>query len=80
MRSIGDGTFANAQSLGGFNVSFDNFTPVAIDVSPDSMSDVALVSANSIAWLRTNERTVNPASMTLMPSTNAGPGPGFKAF
>jgi hypothetical protein len=81
MRSLGDGTFGGPSSLGAFNVSFDNFTPVAMDINPDSMSDIALVGTSQIFWLRTNERTSQPATMTLVtPANSNGPGAAFKAY
>lgn len=82
MRSVGDGTFAAPQLMGTFAISFDNTTPVAMDINPDGMTDLAFIGANSITWLRTNERSASPASMTLMPVTNLNQGLGanFKPY
>lgn len=80
MRSVGDGSFAAPQLMGTFAISFDNTTPVAMDINPDGMTDLAFVGASSITWLRTNERSASPASMTLMPATTVGPGASFKPY
>jgi hypothetical protein len=69
LRSKGDGTFADPQQLWAGNVSFDDTTPFALDVSPDSVADIALVntSTNRATWLRGVERfKTTAASMVHM--------------
>jgi hypothetical protein len=70
LRSTGNGSFADPQQLWSGSVSFENTTPVALDVNSDSLSDMALVNTSSgqVTWLRGVERTSVPASMVHMTS------------
>ena len=85
LRSLGDGTFANPLNLGVFSFQYSSVQPVAMDVNPDGMVDVALVSAGSISWLRTAERKTTPAYMDPITPTRTLTGSdslpaGFIAF
>ncbi|MGI8929643.1 MAG: FG-GAP repeat domain-containing protein [Candidatus Limnocylindrales bacterium] len=71
LRAKTDGTaFADPQLLWSGNMSFADVTPLAFNVNPDGMADLALASNQGgetrVQWLRTNERTTSPASMTQM--------------
>ena len=70
MRGKTDGTFADGQTLWQGSTAMTG-QPVALNVNPDGMADIAFVGTGSIKWLRTNERTTVPASMTSMGSINA---------
>jgi hypothetical protein len=85
LRSLGDGSFANPLNLGVFNFQFGAVQPVAMDVNPDGMVDVALLSSGSISWLRTAERKSTPAHMDAISPTRTLTGgdslpAGFIAF
>jgi len=69
LRAKTDGTgFADAQLLWSGSASFADVMPMALNVNPDGMADLALVSnqggMSRVLWLRTVERTSLPASMT----------------
>jgi hypothetical protein len=69
LRSKVDGGFADPAELWQSSaVPFAEVIPVALDVNPDGMADVALVrkngDASSLMWLRAVERSASPASMT----------------
>jgi hypothetical protein len=71
MRAHVDGTgFVDPQLLWSGSLAFADLQPAALNVNPDGMADLALLfkngTATSIQWLRTNERTVAPATMTAM--------------
>jgi hypothetical protein len=78
LRSQVDGGFANPADLWqSSTVPFDEVLPVALDVNPDGMADVALIrkngTASSLTWLRAIERTAAPASMAATtPLADAG--------
>lgn len=85
LRSLGDGTFASPLNLGVFNFQYGSVQPVAMDVNPDGMVDVALVGSGSISWLRTAERKTTPAYMDAITPTRTLTGgdslpAGFIAF
>jgi len=64
MRGKGDGTFADKTTLWSSNsMNLSNAKPVAMNVDPDGLADVALVQAGSMQWLRTIERSATPAQM-----------------
>ena len=69
MRAQSDGTFANAQTLWSGQSAISG-QPVALNVNPDGMTDLAVVQSGSLTWFKTNEKTTSPASMTQMPSTS----------
>jgi hypothetical protein len=67
LRAKSDGTFADPAQLysGG---SYTEVMPFALDVNPDGMVDLALMTRNgsgnaSLQWLRTAERSTSPAVM-----------------
>jgi len=60
------GTFTDKNVLWSSSAgSFANAQPVAMDVDPDGMADLALVQPGSVQWLRTIERSSTPAQMVL---------------
>jgi hypothetical protein len=68
LRSKVDGGFADPTELWQSNaVSFAGVSPVALNVNPDGMADVALVQrsgdSTSLLWLRSVERTTSAATM-----------------
>jgi len=67
MRAKTDGSgFTDKASL--WSSSAQNLTnaqPVAMNVDPDGMVDLALVQSASVQWLRTIERSAGPAQMVL---------------
>lgn len=70
LRSNTGGTaFVDPQLLWSGNLSFAELLPLAMNVNPDGMADLALLmnqgSKTRVQWLRANERTTAPASMTL---------------
>lgn len=69
LRSKPDGGFAAPDELWQSSaVAFAEVLPVALDVNPDGMADLALVrkngEASSLMWLRAIERSSSPATMT----------------
>jgi len=68
LRGQSDGTFQDVQQLwtGPQNLAGD---PVALDVNPDGMADLAIVQTGQIQWLLTNERSTAPAGMSVMSTT-----------
>jgi len=70
MRGKEDGTFADPQTLWQGSTAMTG-QPVALNVNPDGMTDIAFVGTGAISWLRTNERTTVAASMTSMGSIKA---------
>jgi len=69
LRTKTEGTFAAPQQLwASASVAFADVVPMALNVNADGMADLALVTKNGslskVQWLRTNERTTVPASMT----------------
>ena len=65
-KSDGSGTFTDKTAL--WSTSSLNLTgaqPVAMNVDPDGMADLALVQSGSMRWLRTIERSASPALMVL---------------
>ncbi len=72
LRAKTDGTgFADPQLLWSGNLPFADLLPLAVNVNSDGMADLALVmnqgGETRVQWLRTNERSASPASMTSMP-------------
>jgi hypothetical protein len=70
LRGQADGSLSDPQSMWSGQSSALAGEPLALNVNPDGMSDVALVSASGIAWFQSNEKTSAPASMTMMTSTS----------
>ena len=66
MRGKSDGTFADPQTL--WSGSGATGQPIALNVNPDGISDMAFVRTGAVGWFRTNERSTSPASMTQMTS------------
>lgn len=71
MRAKVDGTgFADPQLLWSGNLNFAELTPLALNVNSDGMADLALATNQNgetrMQWLRANERTTTPATMTMM--------------
>lgn len=62
-----DGSLADPLVLWSGNVPFGDVLPMAMDVNPDGMADLALVQKEGaytrVRWLRTIERSTSPASM-----------------
>jgi len=65
MRGKTDGSFMDKVTLWSGNTSLGGGQPVAMDVDPDGMADLALVGTSSADWLRTIERSSTPAEMVL---------------
>ena len=67
VRAQSSGGFADPQPLHQSGTPFAGVVPVAMDVNADGMVDLALVTKDGtgtdVQWLRTAERTVNPATM-----------------
>lgn len=68
MRAQGDRTFSDPQTL--WSGTATPGTPIAFNVNPDGMSDLAVVGASTVTWFRTNEKSTAPATMTRMSSTS----------
>ena len=64
MRGKSDGTFADPMSL--WTGSGATGQPIALNIDPDGMSDIAFLRTGAVAWFRTNEKGTGPASMTPM--------------
>jgi hypothetical protein len=83
LRSLKEGGFANAQSMYQSGTAFAGVVPVAMDADPDGMVDLALVvkdgSSTDVQWLRTMERTANPASMVAAGGTSLNSGVNWSA-
>jgi FG-GAP-like repeat len=75
MRGRADGTFADPQTLWQSSTAVSG-QPVAMNINADGMTDIAFVGSNSVTWLRMNEKTVSPATMTMMQSTGDSGLPG----
>ena len=67
MRAKTDGSgFTDKTSLwSSSRGDYTNAQPVAMDVDPDGLVDVALVQSGNMQWLRTIERSSTPAEMVL---------------
>ena len=67
MRAVGSGGFADPVQLHQAATPFAGVMPVAMDINVDGMVDLALVTKDGtgtdVHWLRTAERTANPATM-----------------
>jgi hypothetical protein len=71
LRAKTDGTaFVAPQLLWSGSLPFAELHPLALNVNPDGMADLAFVmnqgGETRVQWLRANERTSSPATMTLM--------------
>ncbi len=65
-KTDGSGTFTDKSPLWSNNsLDLTGAQPVAMDVDPDGMADVALVQSGSMRWLRTIEKSTSPALMVL---------------
>jgi hypothetical protein len=68
LRSTREGTFTDPAELWSGPISFDELVPVALDVNPDGMADLALIhrtgGSSTLTWLRAVERSTTPAKMT----------------
>jgi hypothetical protein len=66
MRGQADGTFSDKGALWSSNsVDLSGAQPVAMDIDPDGMADLAFVQVGAMPWLRTIERGALPAQMVL---------------
>lgn len=68
LRGNSDGTFSEPQTL--WTGTGATGQPIALNVNPDGMSDLAFVGDGAVSWFRTVEKSTLPASMTPMTSTN----------
>ncbi|MEO6350093.1 MAG: VCBS repeat-containing protein [Candidatus Limnocylindrales bacterium] len=87
MRSTRDGTFTDPAELWSGAIAFEDLVPVALDVNPDGMADLALIHrtgvSSTLTWLRAVERSIVPAKMTSSGSyvdISLGSGSNFRAF
>jgi hypothetical protein len=67
MRAKTDGSgFTDKSQLWSSNtLDLTGAQPIAMDVDPDGMADLALIQSGSVKWLRTIERSASPALMVL---------------
>ena len=65
-KADGSGLFMDKSTLWSSNtMNLTNAQPVAMNVDPDGMADLALIQSSGPQWLRTIERSTSPASMVL---------------
>jgi FG-GAP-like repeat len=87
LRAKMDGAFAEPLELWSAGLSSADVHPVAIDVNPDGMTDLALVqrngNASDLTWLKSVERSATPARMSAMTTytdTNLTWSGGLRTF
>ena len=64
-KSDGSGNFNDKNQLWSKQMDLSSAQPLAVDVDPDGIVDLALVQAGAMKWLRTIERSATPAEMVL---------------
>ena len=83
MRALEGGGFADPTQLHQSGTPFAGVVPLAMDVNFDGMADLALVTKDGtgtdVHWLRTAERTANPATMNTTGATPLNGGVNWSA-